>query len=391
MSTLAKRVSNYELFFDLAFVLAIGRLNSQFHHTSDFSLASFLSFLTTNMVLLTVWGNEVYFFNKYGDARRIDIYTIIGLMFLIGNLSLSFNFDTDAITRTQFLTYNGLLILIHGVIALQHVLKGRILGFDADIKHGIRHSLLAAAAIVPLFLGLLPINPLTLLGLYLLPLYLPAVYPPTGGEHRVNFPHLVERNQLLIILTFGEAVIAIISNYPLTEYPLTGALFFLGMSFMFMLYMAQTFLNIDHHRRTFGALLVYAHMLLVLAINLLTLSMEFLKDSHHQQLGLVFLALAISLFFIGLTLTSRYNKAPYFFEKSLLIQWSASYLLFLALLVLARDNLFLIALGFAGLGRLLGWIYFRNRRSQRERHNIPHPNTREKFLSEIRQFHQDRT
>ncbi|WP_398587342.1 low temperature requirement protein A [Streptococcus suis] len=38
----------------------------------------------------------------------------------------------------------------------------------------------------------------------------------------MNFPHIVERCQLITIITFGEMVIAILKNYPIQTHLLTG-------------------------------------------------------------------------------------------------------------------------------------------------------------------------
>ncbi|MFI3068819.1 low temperature requirement protein A [Streptococcus suis] len=56
----------------------------------------------------------------------------------------------------------------------------------------------------------------------------------------MNFPHIVERCQLITIITFGETVIAILKNYPIQAHFLTGVLFFLAMAFSFMFYISQT-------------------------------------------------------------------------------------------------------------------------------------------------------
>ena len=89
---LSKRVSNYELFFDLAVVLAIGQLTSAIH-LNHIGLQEVLAFITTNIIIFNIWHNEVLYFNKYGDYRLQDIYTIIALMFIVGNISLNFSLN----------------------------------------------------------------------------------------------------------------------------------------------------------------------------------------------------------------------------------------------------------------------------------------------------------
>ncbi|WP_267471753.1 hypothetical protein [Streptococcus macedonicus] len=36
---------------------------------------------------------EVFYYNKYGDSRRIDIFSVIVLMFVVGNLALTFDMN----------------------------------------------------------------------------------------------------------------------------------------------------------------------------------------------------------------------------------------------------------------------------------------------------------
>lgn len=57
---LSKRVSNYELFFDLAVVLAIGQLTSAIH-LNHIGLQEVLAFITTNIIIFNIWHNEVLY------------------------------------------------------------------------------------------------------------------------------------------------------------------------------------------------------------------------------------------------------------------------------------------------------------------------------------------
>lgn len=149
----AKRVSNYELFFDLAVVLAISKLTSAFH-IEHISWLEVWSFILGNIILLSVWMNEVFYYNKYGDSRRADIYTVVTLMFVLGNMALNFNFDSSLLPQraANDFRFNLLLIIAYAIIALQYFLKGRKLGFSKDIKTAIAHNLISAAAIFPLII-----------------------------------------------------------------------------------------------------------------------------------------------------------------------------------------------------------------------------------------------
>ena len=62
------------------------------------------------------------------------------------------------------------------------------------------------------------------------------------------FPHLVERMQLITILTVGELVIAIIKTYPLSEHFLLSILTFVMVGFLFVSYVYQTAIRMNHHQ-----------------------------------------------------------------------------------------------------------------------------------------------
>ena len=390
LSVKAKRVSNYELFFDLAFVTAIGQLNSNLYHVEQLTVASMVSFVFTNIILLSIWINEVYFFNQYGDARRIDIFTIIPLMYFIGNLSLYFDFNVETITANQVSVFNALLFGIYIVIALQYGLKGRLLGFDKEITKSITNNLIYAISVLPFVFQLLPANSFTMSIVYFIPIILPLLNQPQNGKQRTNFPHLLERSQLLTILTFGEAVIAIINHYPMMEAPFTGPFFFLGLSLSFMFYMSQTFLNIERHQKASGSLLLYAHIIIVIAVNFFTIGMEFLAGPHQQNHGFIFFLTAIILYYLGIGLTNYYNKALYKLKAETVLQWLMLLIVCCGLMIYFRAQLPLIGALLVALSYCMGRITMRARRKAREQNNIPHPDARQNFLNEMRRHHKGR-
>lgn len=166
---LSKRVSNYELFFDLAVVLAIGQLTSAIH-LNHIGLQEVLAFITTNIIIFNIWHNEVLYFNKYGDSRLQDIYTIIALMFIVGNISLNFSLNIKGYYagNPQLMLFNFLLMLAYAFIALKYFLKGKKLGFSHNIKLSILSQLSYSLPLAGLALGLLSLNIWTAL-IYLLP------------------------------------------------------------------------------------------------------------------------------------------------------------------------------------------------------------------------------
>lgn len=375
-SVRAKRVSNYELFFDLAMVFAIGQLTSAIH-LEDVSWLEIFSFILANITLWVIWINEVFYYEKYGDSRRIDFFSVIALMFFLGNLAFELNMDSSLWLKTAggASYFNWLLIACYSVIILQYYLKGRIFGFNHDMKVSMGLLGIYILSVLPFTFGLFTGN-IWVVGVYFLPLILPRIanrYLYKGVTSETNFPHALERSQLVTILTFGESVIAIISTYPLSSSLYQGALLFLTMALLFRLYMAQTFVGINHHQQTNVTPLFYIHVLIFLGLNSFTVGLEFLANHHHANLGFWFFVIGVVLFFSGTLMTTTYNQSIYRLQRKHYLIFSTGILSFMifALLIGAHSlPLSILVISFTHLGSR---YYFQIRHVAREHHNIPHP------------------
>ncbi|HFU4025476.1 TPA: low temperature requirement protein A [Streptococcus suis] len=301
----AKRVSNYELFYDLVFVLATSSLTGLLHG-DHIGFKEIVTFITANIIILTLWSNETVYLNKYGERDFLDIFTIIPSMYLIGNLSLNFSNDFEATA----LPFNAFLTLSYIIIFLQYYLRGRRIGFNEDIKatmHMLIYYIATFAIATLLVVCNLWTNDERMLFVYLIPMVISFLFQGKISHDPINFPHMVERCQLITIITFGETVIAIIKNYPLLDLALEGILLFFAMATLFIFYISQTYLSIDHHRKADVSVLLYAHLVIVLGLNFFTVAME-LFPSHHNELALPMLIVGNLLFYGGILSTSFYNQ-----------------------------------------------------------------------------------
>lgn len=240
---IAKRVSNYELFYDLVFVLAISSLTGLLHG-EHIGTKEILGFITANIIVLTLWSNETIYLNKYGERDFMDIFTIIPSMYLIGNLSLNFSNDY----QLTALPFNVCLALSYLLIFLQYYLRGRRIGMNEDIKatlHMLTYYIATfSIASVMVAMGIWVYNEWILL-VYFLPIFISYFFQSKLSHEPINFPHMVERCQLITIITFGETVVAVIKNYPLTSQAVEGILLFFAMATLFIFYISQTH---NHYR-----------------------------------------------------------------------------------------------------------------------------------------------
>lgn len=137
----------------------------------------------------------------------------------------------------------------------------------------------------------------------------------------MNFPHLVERMQLITILTVGELVIAVIKTYSLADNFLLSVCSFLIVGFLFVSYVSQTVIGIDHHQKRVGIPLVYLHIGILIAINIITAGVEMFHNGELFESGVIFILIGISLFYVCLFGTSRYKKEALIVSRKAAFQY----------------------------------------------------------------------
>ena len=96
----------------------------------------------------------------------------------------------------------------------------------------------------------------------------------------INFPHLVERFELLTIITFGEAIVSLTHFFDVSSFNLVPILLFLIILTMFGSYVIQIHRMMDHHRVERSLRLMFSHYFIVISINLVTVSLELIHSGE---------------------------------------------------------------------------------------------------------------
>ena len=360
-----KRVSNYELFFDLVFVLAISKLTGVLHN-SHFILQDLLVYIAAFIGILSIWFFMTYYTNRYAQINRNDVYGIIALMFIVGQMAINM---TATPSTLVFLIYQILYALAYGVILLLYYLHGRRNShFDEDMIYTMRILALVVAFhtthVLLVLFGLMQISDLVFLYPFL-PLLLVSI-TRWNYRIRVNFPHLVERCQLITIISFGETVIALINNYPLNKMPVESLIFFFAMAFLFIMYISQTFLNMDHHQDANPRTLIFSHVSLIMGLNLFTIALE--KLPHHlNDLAIIYFLIGINLYYLSLLANSTYNKEGFQINKKQFLVYLLILAGFSLAICLFKSNLLIIALLTAGLTYSMTHTGYLYRQAARQR------------------------
>ncbi len=348
----AKKVSNYELFFDLVFVLATSQLVGILHSTPEHivNLQGILAFFVATISVWSVWLLENSYLNRYSRRDANDIYTIIAAALVIGNMVTLFtanwrlgivNFNGIAIP--VYIYYNLLMIVVLGIIIMQYLLHIRkYQQCTNDMVIQIKGIFIAILIVIVSMVNI-SFTPVEYINYIYLFSYLAFLIYPTFMTKKMkyrymNFPHLVERMQLITILTVGELVIAVIKTYPLAEHFLLSVSTFVMVGFLFVSYISQTVIGIEHHQERAGGPLVYLHIGILIAINIITAGVEMYYDGQLLEMGSSMVLVGITLFYICLFGTSRYNKEGLQMTKELARNYFIVYLIGMFLAFLFKTN-----------------------------------------------------
>ena len=350
-----KKVSNYELFFDLVFVLATSQLVGILHSTPEHivNLQGILAFFVATISVWSVWLMENSYLNRYSRRDTNDIYTIIAAALVIGNMVTLFtanwrlgivNFNGIAIP--VYIYYNLLMIVVLGIIILQYLLHIRkYQQCTNDMVIQIK-GIFIAILIVIVSMVIISFTPVEYINYIYFFSYLSLLIYPTFMTKKMkysymNFPHLVERMQLITILTVGELVIAVIKTYPLAEHFLLSVSTFVMVGFLFVSYISQTVIGIEHHQERAGWPLAFLHIGILFAINIMTAGVEMYYDGQLLDMGSSMVLVGITLFYVCLFGTSRYNKEGLQMTNQVALSYFAVYLIGTGLAVFFKNSIVL--------------------------------------------------
>lgn len=355
-----KKVSNYELFFDLVFVFAVSVLTGMMHGNDvHLTLHSYLQFGLGFIMLTKLWYHETLYLNKYGERDLTDIVTIILNMFAIGYMANELTLDW----QQTYVSFNSLFLLSNASVLLQYFLRGRKIGRMSQTMWSHMKDILVDMLIQMTWFALLLVGikvPIfwvyVLYGFSLLFVYLTR---DKKEEDKANFPHLVERLQLITIIYFGEAIMASIRAFDLDHHLLEALLSFASIGLMFIAYITETAVMINHNQQKTGLRLFYVQTVLLFGVLLTTLMIEMAETPHHFPDAKMLGMLGLVLIYLSVQLLAPYNRS----NLRLTPKWALLHLLALALPVLAigflsHSIISLLVLSFVtGLGQFIITIW----------------------------------
>ena len=336
-----KRVEFSELFYDLVFVFAISKATALIHpiHNGVFAWDSLLDFFISVMVIINSWMIQTIYTNRYGTNslfNMVIMFINMGLMLFISNM-IGYNWQ-------QWFYYTcwavGTLTL---TLFFQYLVEFFRKSTDNTDRESIKGFLwltglgslgVYLAALFPIYVGVY-IFIASILLTFIVPIFL-----ITKDEHfQVNLPHLIERVSLLVIITFGEMVIGLVSFFTVENFSIYSVLNFVIMLSLFLFYFGEFDHAIDEGSSQKGLFVIYSHYPIFIGLMLMTVSMGYLLNPEANLL------VAISFFYIGIGLfqaavlaNGPYNKNYLRYPRSYYCAQATLYLAALILSLLFASN-----------------------------------------------------
>lgn len=320
MTISAKRVELIELFYDLIYVYAISRLTALLEEPSGGIIPAMDAFqyLVTSFVILQAWLYLTNYVNRFGQWRWYE-YAIVFL-----NLTATV-YMTNTISHDwshMALPFSIAMLIMLLCVALLYLIQW----IRGDASQGAaRNSLSILLIVCTIYLIAILCSRFGKTGATL---FLDVVAVFTGaflpffrkGNFQVeiiNFPHLVERFELLTIITFGEAVVGMTGYFRIHDFSPAPVLVFGVILSLFGSYVVQIHQMLEHHQVTRALPLMFSHYFIVISINLITVGLHLLQNNETDPLFLcALLILSLLVYFVSLMANHIYYKPGYRFSKT---------------------------------------------------------------------------
>lgn len=132
----------------------------------------------------------------------------------------------------------------------------------------------------------------------------------------ISFPHLSERFELITIITFGQTVVTVAEVFDEAGFGAVSIMTFACVIALFGCYVVQVHDLVEHRQVRRGLHMIYCHFLIVIAVNLFTVSLNLLlEDPRPTAAVCAIAALALSVFFLSLFLLSTYHRGTVTFSR----------------------------------------------------------------------------
>ena len=301
--------------------------------------AGLLRYFVICFVILQAWLYMTNYVNRYGRWTWYEYGLAVVNMAAAVYLSNTISTEWERMAMPFNIAMLIMLLCVAALYAIQIALKRTDTG--AAKNSLLILSIVCAVYIAALLAGLLGAQELLFpldVAAVLCGAFLPFFIRGKFDASIISFPHLVERFELLTIVTFGEGVVGMAGYFDVTAFSTRPLLVFAILLTLFGAYVVQVHYLMDHHRTARSLRLMFSHYFIVIAINLVTVSLLLLENEETKRgfvCGLMLFALA--MFYIALLSDSAYYKSHYRLRRQDALVFAGSFALGAVVAVAGRE------------------------------------------------------
>ncbi|WP_036463844.1 low temperature requirement protein A [Mycoplasmopsis sturni] len=348
-----KKVTWAELFFDLVYVYIFSQISHIIHSSADMQDPVKLMVVFTAFVsVISVWTNQTVFTNLYGrpTIKAMLAHIIIMPMLLVYIKSITYHFEQEYQKITVFLGFIFLIQLLQYVyvkIKLKILFKTSRFLKKFIVAHMILISILWFNAASPFLASYITILVVLTIGALTWTLLI------FDKRFKLNTEHITERFGLIVIISFGEAIILLAqteNGFDLAKFDWYWLLIFINIASLFIFYVSQTdfSLNKETYERK-QIFIIYLNFMVLLGVQFLYITRHFIPFYNSENLAYqignnnlyynLLMSIALALFYLGSMLHSLViaTKIPYNRRWIVPTIISISYLLAVVLGFTLRD------------------------------------------------------
>ena len=349
MNVKEKKVELIELFYDLIYVYAISRLTllAEEPEVGVIPLTGFLRYIVVCLVILQAWLYLTNYVNRYGRWKwyeyALTIVNMTATVYMANTISAKWN--------EMSLTFNLAMLVMLLCVSAMYFIQTRL---KEQNPGAASNSLIILSVDCLLYFfaflaSLLNANSLVIwldIAAVLVGAFLPFFIRGKFDISIISFPHLVERFELITIITFGEGVVGMTAFFDVRNFSLRPILVFAVILALFGCYVAQIHYLCNHHRTDRSLRLMFSHYFIVIAVNLVTIALKFLENAEADRLfTAILMVVALGMFFIAI-----YSDCIYYHERFVLvvrdmILSAASLFIGAIIMILGRNNVYVFLIG----------------------------------------------
>lgn len=349
MDVKIKPVELIELFYDLIFVYAISKLTALISQPVGGIIPpyNFFAYLIASFVILQAWLYFTNYVNRYGRWRWYDYglacINMIAVIYMANTIShnwatMAFPFDL------------AMLIMLLTVVVLYSIQAIR----EKSMSGAAGNSITILSVVCTIYVVAILCNTFGLsqyvLGINVLAVltgaFLPFFIRGNFDESIISFPHLVERFELLTIITFGEAIVGLTHFFDTANFSPVPVLVFFIVLTMFGSYVIQIHRLMQHRRVDRSLRLMFSHYFIVISINLMTVALELIHSGGANHLfsgGLMVVSLVI--FYVSIMANCQYYRQNIKLTKKDIILMLVVTTVGVAIILIFVSNLYAFLIG----------------------------------------------